>query len=167
MSEQTFHLYQSSTTDPRPALSESAALQKLDIDQLVRFHKQSSHLYGFAMLALLGAGLGIVLPFLPNHEISLDGLTIGLTGFFLVVAIGLIRRTEWGRIVGSLFTAILLVGFPIGTLIGIVGLRATLKAPELFGNARLTHKGLTRALKAAKAKQKQARRESKKAKRQR
>lgn len=40
----------------------------------------------------------------------------------IVTGIGLMKRREWARIVGIILAVIQLIGFPIGTLIGIYGL---------------------------------------------
>jgi hypothetical protein len=65
-----------------------------------------------------------------------------LIGFYIACIIGLIGRTSWGRKLGIFVCCISLINIPLGTIIGIMGLFAFFKAPELFGEGRLTHKEL-------------------------
>ncbi len=57
------------------------------------------------------------------------------------------KRPLWGRIVGMVICSVMLIGFPVGTLIGVLGLRAVIKGKALFGDDRLIHKDLKKLFK--------------------
>jgi hypothetical protein len=59
-----------------------------------------------------------------------------------VVLVGLIRRTNLGRILGFVSGAFMLIGFPIGTLIGVLFMVSLARGKRLFGPDRLVHKQL-------------------------
>ncbi len=67
---------------------------------------------------------------------------------YFLAGIGMAMRTTWGRIAGIIVSCIALVGFPIGTIFGILGLFAFIGAPRLFGPSRVTHAQLKKAYKA-------------------
>ncbi len=58
---------------------------------------------------------------------------IALSSLALATTVGLQFRFGWGRIVGFIFCAYLLILFPIGTLIGIFGIVALVGSEPLFG----------------------------------
>ena len=66
--------------------------------------------------------------------------TYTLIVFHIACIIGLIGRASWGRKLGIFVCLISLIYIPLGTIIGIMGLFAFFKAPELFGEGRITHK---------------------------
>ena len=68
----------------------------------------------------------------------------------IVAAIGLMMRTNWGRIIGIIVLSQNIYNVPMGTIVSVVGLFALFKAEELFGNDRITHKELKVALKELK-----------------
>ncbi|MBW2005306.1 MAG: hypothetical protein JRI72_12015 [Deltaproteobacteria bacterium] len=87
--------------------------------------------------------LGFLL-FFPSSESSQDELFVmviffGVMVFFIISAIGIFKRTNWGRTLGIIFCVLLLLAIPIGTIIGVVGIMAFSSAPELFGGNNLTH----------------------------
>ena len=57
--------------------------------------------------------------------------------FYLISAIGMTKRTKWGRILGIIISFLML-----GIAIGIIGLISFIGSPELFGRDRFTHKRL-------------------------
>ncbi|MBC8022917.1 MAG: hypothetical protein H7Y14_07345 [Burkholderiales bacterium] len=67
----------------------------------------------------------------------------------LLIALGIISvaatvssytRPKWGRVLGIILCGISLVSFPLGTLIGILGIIAYVQGGKLFGPDRLHHK---------------------------
>lgn len=90
-------------------------------------------IFGFLMLGMVFSGnLGLMELILP----------VGVVAFQAAVMVGLILRASWGRILGFISGALMLFGFPIGTLIGVLFLIALARADRLFGPNRLTHKAL-------------------------
>lgn len=63
-----------------------------------------------------------------------------------VAGTGLMRRTEWGRILGFVLCGLALILFPLGTIIGILSLMA-LSCGKLFGPERFVHRELDAELK--------------------
>lgn len=58
-------------------------------------------------------------------------------------------RLPW-RICGIVVCVISLINIPLGTLIGVMGLFAFVKAKELFGPERITHEEVKTAFKGLK-----------------
>ena len=56
--------------------------------------------------------------------------------------IGCLKQAEWGRVLGIIDCILMLLGFPIGTLIGIIGLVALIPNKELFEPNALDFKAL-------------------------
>lgn len=95
--------------------------------------------------------LGLVLMLLITFAAIFSGSGIGSPELMIMALIGamqslamvgLILRTNWGRAVGFLSATLMLIGFPIGTLIGIFFLTALIRGAKLFGPNRLVHKEL-------------------------
>jgi hypothetical protein len=55
----------------------------------------------------------------------------------LATIIGCFQWASWGRILGAITCILILFGFPLGTILGILGLIAFIRSPELFGRNRL------------------------------
>jgi len=89
-----------------------------------------------AFLAIIGFVL-----FSPNRipadQIPSLAIILPFIALNLATVIGCFRWATWGRILGIISCALALFGFPIGTLIGILGLVAFIRSPELFGPKRL------------------------------
>lgn len=68
-------------------------------------------------------------------------VAVGLAVFIFmgVAAIGLMKRSQWGRVVAIITSILMLVLFPIGTIVGALALGA-LGSKQLFGPARLDHR---------------------------
>lgn len=75
-----------------------------------------------------------------------DGLGAAFLGaiiiFNTITVIGVIQRNSWGRGMGIASCCLMLINIPIGTILGIVGLFAFIKCPELFGENRILHRDL-------------------------
>jgi hypothetical protein len=125
---------------------------------LKKLRNDSHSIRTFMVLLLLGvvifllAGIG----FLAGGK---SGATaMGEFAFFvvagglnLITAIGLMTRAVWGRYLGFVCAAFALLGFPVGTLIGILMLVALGRGARLFGPDRLDHKALNTEWKYRKA----------------
>lgn len=72
---------------------------------------------------------------------------VALAVFYAVSTIGVMMRSTWGRIMGIITCSLSVLNIPLGTIIGIAGLFAFIKAPELFGQNRVTHKSLKQEFK--------------------
>jgi hypothetical protein len=93
----------------------------------------------FAVMYLLMFLLFVSVFESSQEELGAMALLFGAMILFSMSAIGLFKRTNWGRTLGIISCVLLLLVFPIGTIIGIVGIRALSSAPGLFGGNTLTH----------------------------
>lgn len=94
---------------------------------------------GFAILCivLIGVLVGGV------NELALEhGIMLALAVWYPFVLTGLVKRTNWGRILGIISGVLMLAGIPVGTLIGILFLVSLSRSKRLFGPERLFHKDL-------------------------
>jgi len=82
-------------------------------------------------------------------------ILIGVSGvmslLMLAGIVGCWMRTTWGRIIGFILCALMLLNFWLGTLIGIFGLIALTNGKRLFGPDRLTHRYLKETVAAYKS----------------
>ncbi len=93
----------------------------------------------FAYRAILAQLLGIaetplLMPFLL------------IVTFYVTALVGIIRRPRWGWDMGQLMCGLYLFLFPIGTIIGIVGLVAFARGRDLFGPDRPKYADLRKEL---------------------
>lgn len=137
---------------------------ELDDKALKKLYYRSANVSCIAALMLLGSvfSASIALGTWYYEEPVDFSQEIGRI-IFLVMAvfqfsgfIGLGTRSPWGRILGFICCVLMLINIPIGTLVGIAGLVALSKAPELFGQGRVTHKELKAEFKERKRLKKEA-----------
>jgi len=132
-------------------------LKDLNFSQLKKLYHRSSNVGAIAGLMVLGLVLMTSLSAIPHDQEGLSYMRyvfIGVSVLYAITVFGLIKRTGWGRILGIIICALSLLNIPIGTIIGIAGLFAFIKAPELFGPNRITHKELKAEFKRQKAEMK-------------
>ena len=94
--------------------------------------------------APVGAGLLVVAPATVINRVVIEESQAQ------EIFVGLLKRTSWGRICGIVVCVISLINIPLGTLIGVMGLFAFVKAKELFGPERITHEEVKTAFKGLK-----------------
>lgn len=128
-------------------------LQGLDFKQLKKLYYRSCNVNVITFLAGLCLIVLPIMALLPNAEFMallpnaeykpfMKFVIVGLAVFYGVAAVGLFKRTAWGRILGIIVCVMALINIPFGTAIGAFGLFAFFKAPELFGSNRVTHREL-------------------------
>lgn len=119
--------------------------------ELKNLRNDSHSIRAVAVLLVLGFlinGLVLITGLIAHSSGSrgLDTKSLIVSAFIeawlLVLAIGLITRPTWARIIGFLAGALLLLGFPIGTLVGALFLVALGRSARLFGQNRILHKPL-------------------------
>ena len=69
----------------------------------------------------------------------------------LAACVGAYTRPPWGRVVGMITCGLSLINFPLGTLIGGLGLVAYYRGGKLFGPERFLHNDVTSIYKQRKA----------------
>jgi hypothetical protein len=134
------------TTDV--ALAERRNFTGIPTTELNKLRNDSHSIRAVGALAILG--LGIMMLFVATNMFggvrplgTAELLFFALiAGFQLVLVIGLLKRPNWGRVIGICAAALMLLGFPIGTLIGILLMVALVRGERLFGPDRLIHKEL-------------------------
>ena len=143
--------YQTPQTSSSITHSGDSELSHLDFAKIKKLYHRSSNVGAITALLILGCivllGLGTKSDISGIEKIIY--ISIGL--FYAVAVLGLYKRTSWGRILGIITSILSLISIPIGTIVGIAGLFAFFKSPELFGVNRLTHKNLKREFKLRKA----------------
>lgn len=121
---------------------------ELSTKELRKLWNHSSSIRALAFLFFFGAAACI----LGSMAMMAGKLFFGV--YFAIVAslvlfvagIGLMKRTEWGRVLGFALCGLALILFPLGTIIGILSLMA-LSCGRLFGADRLVHGELDAELK--------------------
>jgi len=81
--------------------------------------------YGFVLLALfLGCAYTIyIASSIEDRAFYFDYLGIGTAIWYLITGIGILTRKKWGYYLLKIFLYVLLIAFPIGTLIGYKSLK--------------------------------------------
>lgn len=96
---------------------------------------------------MLGAGAITMMAFAGKSPGGLRLFFLGLLVFYVFAIVGTLKRTSWGRVLGIICCCLMLINVPIGTIIGVIGLFAFIKAKELFGPERITHAEVKQAFK--------------------
>jgi len=124
--------------------------------QIKKLYYRSCNVGAIAGLLIISIGaavIGLVTTIREHGMANIEPETWGVLVvilIFMIAVIGIVMRTDWGRIAGIIACFILLLSFPLGTICGVVGLFAFFKAKELFGPARLRHREVKVAFKAVK-----------------
>jgi thiol:disulfide interchange protein len=115
----------------------------LDAKSFNKLYYRSCNVTAFAVLLLVAIVFLATAIFGPRYSNAIPKYAlIGACVFYLITSIGLFKRTSWGRIMGIIVSIISLISITLGTIIGIVGLFAFVKAPNLFGENKILHKDL-------------------------
>ena len=133
-----FNPYKVSDVVINDRIEKSGDLYEMPGPQFLKLYYRSCNVSGLCVLMAIGLLVLSQIAFTPESTTFIDAYTV----FLLVGIVGLIPRTSWGRITGIVLCIIMLRNFPVGTAVGIMGLFAFFKAPELFGEGRITHKEL-------------------------
>jgi len=124
---------------PKSDISQPVAFDDHGID-FRTLKKLRSHSISVRSIGLLGAliGIGVIIATASDPTV----LAISVLPVLFAVVYSAYARPVWGRILGIVFCMFLLLGIPIGTILGIAGLVAYGGGSRLFGDDRLTHKFL-------------------------
>ena len=146
-----------STTPQVAGTKTRQAFPELSFNELKKLKNYSHNIGALGVLWSIGAALsinGLVLIAFGLVEYEKDDAFVFAVVFCLFLAIvlclaviGLFTRTRWGRGIGIGLCAFGLLGFPIGTIISIIGLIALTKDNRLFGKGRYLHKDLKKEYK--------------------
>lgn len=131
-----------------------ASLAEYTPAQVKKLYYRSCNVNGIAFLLVLGAGVIAAAAFVDKTPTGSRLFFLAMLAFYAFAIFGTIKRTSWGRALGIICCCLMLINVPIGTIIGVIGLFAFIKAKELFGPERVTHAEVKRAfkdLKSAKA----------------
>jgi hypothetical protein len=140
-----------------PAFGGNSQFSDLDDKALNKLYYRSCNVSGIAILLLFGLVFLVIAIAMPETDLGLPKpVFMGLALFYLIAIIGMFMRTSWGRVMGIIVCILTLINIPLGTVIGIVGLFAFIKAPNLFGSGRVLHKDLKTEFKLRKKARKAA-----------
>ncbi len=91
------------------------------------------------VVGILGTSGSLVTLVIERQESAFGGLVITILVF--VTGIGLMRRSQWGRVLAIICSLCMLLLLPVGTIIGALALGA-LGSKQLFGPNRINHRAL-------------------------
>ena len=149
-----------SNLDPQITGSLIDRLKEYDDKSLNKLYYRSCNVSAIAGLMIIGVAiLGSLFLFsnLLEDTSTPTAVLIAILAFNLISSVGIILRTTWGRVLGIVACAIMLINIPMGTIIGIVGLFAFINAKSLFGIDRISHAELKKEFKFRKANKKNGR----------
>lgn len=133
-------------TDTGILIPERQNFKDMATIDLKKLRNDSHSIRAVAVLMLLGVGiisLAITGMMMTGQMGVLEmGLIFGLLSIQGVVCYAMLKRPNWGRVVGFISAVFMLLGFPVGTLIGIFFLISLVRGERLFGPDRLLHKDL-------------------------
>lgn len=126
------------------------ALWEMPFKELKRLYNATHTIRALGFLYGLGAlGILVAVAFLASGAFARDSAPSGmlLVGLFyllygllsLAACVTSFTRPRWGSFVGVALCILSLLGFPIGTIIGILGLIAYAQGKRLFGPDRFKH----------------------------
>jgi hypothetical protein len=127
-----------------------AALRRMNTKEVKKLYNHSRSIGALVFLWSLGLGatiLGVIamssLKGKALEEGPSSGVLIAIVGVMVAIYGAAVyscwTRQSWGRVLGIVLCALMLLNFPLGTLIGIFGLIALIGGSRLFGPDRLTH----------------------------
>lgn len=132
-----------------------AALQDLNTKEVKKLYNNSRSIGALVFLWCLGAILMSFAAFgmIMGGRSTSAGQDDTPVAFLIVVFVGIVAinlagvvgcwtRQGWGRVVGFILCALMLLNIPLGTIIGLFGLIALSGGARLFGPNRLTHQQL-------------------------
>jgi hypothetical protein len=128
-------------------------LWEMPFKDLKKLYLASVNIRALGILYGLGALGGLVAGVLLVNGSMESGLAFVLLGSGVVsvaACISSYTRPGWGKVVGILLCILSLFNFPLGTLIGILGLIAYYNGGKLFGPNRLLHKDVVAVYKVRK-----------------
>lgn len=150
--------YAPPTTDVRQSMTPGGddALKRLSTKEVKKLFNHSRSVGALVFLWSLGVVVTAAI-LIPNFLAGVkqaggqtgDGMVtvfLGIFGAVMVLQVagvyGCWVRASWARTVGIILCVLMLLNFPLGTLIGIFGLIALISGGRLFGPERLTHQQL-------------------------
>jgi hypothetical protein len=111
----------------------------MDNDEIKKLNKNSSDINYIGVGSILFAISSILNIY---HEISVATMNLGFPIvaflYFSISTYACFARPDWGKAVSLLSSSIFLLAFPIGTIFGVLGIRAIQRSPRLFGKDRIT-----------------------------
>jgi hypothetical protein len=128
-----------------PGVLGRLGFREISTKELKRLRNDSHSIRSLAFLICLGICvlLGVIVAGIATTVKTPHFLIQGsLVALSVAAAVGLIKRPNWGRVVGFILSSFMLLGFPIGTIIGILCMIALARGGRLFGPERLLHKDL-------------------------
>ncbi len=121
-------------------------LQKLEKQDLKLIFNISNNVRSLGSLWLLGLLLSTMILFFQFRDFRAQYLVFFISVFITIVNIYICYyRPIWGRIVGLLSSCLILLVFPIGSILGAIGLYSFIRAKgkNLFGINRYKHKEIS------------------------
>lgn len=103
-----------------------------------------------AALVFLSMAAGAAQQELPYSSTAVLVFVVAVAVIYVAACVSSYTRPRWGRWVGVGICVLSLVSFPLGTLIGALGLVAYARAGKLFGPGRLLHKDVAAVYKERK-----------------
>ena len=140
--------YQAPDAEVDAATIKDGDFSHLNFKQLKKLYARSQNITAITGLIVIAAIFFVVASFINDvDEVAVTVIMLLIAVLYIVTAVGLIKRNQWGRRLGIGICCLSLLNIPIGTLIGLAGLFAFFKAPELFGPDRVTHKAIKEEVK--------------------
>lgn len=140
---------------------ELSALDDLALKRL----RNSSHTIGalgafWAVLTVIQFGVAAVVLLLEDGSPIVAAIFIGGGILQGIGALAALQRPAWGRTAGLAVSGISLLGIPLGTALGILGLIAFGRGRDLFGPGRWLHRRVEQEWKRRKRQRAMAKRKS-------
>lgn len=115
----------------------------IPFQQLKKLRNNSHSIRALMVLLILVGSLGTIgclaTLVIEKQDSAFGGLAITILVF--MTGIGLLQRSQWGRILAIICSLCMLLLLPVGTIIGALALGA-LASKQLFGPNRINHHAL-------------------------
>lgn len=135
--------------------STNGKLALLSLEELVKLKKASDGLKGMSIawtiLCAAVAALAVMAIFSSKPHNGITSILVLTTLASLALAYGLLHREDWAQTVGFIIFGLLCLAFPVGTIIGGLGIYRLVNSKNLFGADAPTHDEITQAVKNAKS----------------
>lgn len=145
------NIYEQPQSDVGMENSPAFDLDKSELKSIINSWHRLIVLCCFWFLAFITC-LAVFIPTISGDpQTFYIGIFFGILGLvYLASMIGTLFKTAWGRYMGMTVCVFMLLGIPIGTVLGIMGLFGYDGAKKLFGKDALSIKAVKSAYKVKK-----------------
>jgi len=143
--------YQAPKADVIDSQSERVSFKDMSTKDLKKLENHSNNIRSLGSLWLLGVLFATFISIISDSDFTSRVIYFSFSLLFVIPIYSCWVRPSWGRTVGIIFSSLSLLGIPIGTIIGAIGLHSFMQGKQLFGSDRYLHSEIMKEFKHRKS----------------